>query len=147
MLPEAVTEDDDGEMLFIGRETAAEGHAEAGDVEIVGGGGLSPDALGFAGAADGGGNEFVVGGNAGEGFGVVADVGVDGIGEIVAALVTVVRGVETKERERIVDRGRTENKTADNGEDRGIGSDAEADGEYNGEDEAWRFGKTTEGMG
>jgi hypothetical protein len=141
-----MTEDDDGEMLFIGSETAAEGHAEAGDVEIVGSGGLSPDACGFAGATNGDGDEFIVGRHAGEGLGVVAEVGVEGIGEIVAALVAVVDGVETEERGGIAHRGRAEDKAANSREDGGVGGDAEADRENDGEDQAWRFGKTTQGV-
>jgi hypothetical protein len=127
VLPEAMTEDDDRHMPFVGGETAAAGHAGASDVEIVGGGGLSPDALRFAGASDGGGNEFKIGSNAGKGFGVVANVGVDGIGEIVAALLAIVRGVESEERGRITDGGGAEDEAADDGEDGGIGGDAEAD--------------------
>lgn len=147
MLPEALAKDNDGEILFVGAEAAAEGHTEATDVEIVGGGGLSPDALGLAIAADGGGDEFIVGGDAGEGFGVVADVGVGGMGEIVAALVAVVGGVESEERGGIADGSEAENEAADYGEDRGVGGDAEADGEHDGEDEAGGFGKATKGVG
>jgi len=136
MLPESVPEDDDGEMLLISSETSAESHAQAGHIEIVGGGGLSPDALGFAGATNGGGNEFVVGRNAGEGLGVVADVGEDGIGEIVAALVSIVCGVEAEQRGGIADGGGAEDKAAHHGKNGGVGGNAEANGEYDGEDEA-----------
>jgi hypothetical protein len=134
-------------MLFVGGETAAEGHAETCDVEIVGGGGLSPDALGLAGATDGGGDEFVIGGDAGEGFGVVANVDEGGMGEIVATLVAVVGGVEAEKRGGIANGRRAEDEAADEGEDGGVGGNAEADGEYDGEDEAGRLGKTTEGVG
>ena len=147
MLPEALAKDDDGETLFVGDETSAEGHAEAGDVEIVRGGGLSPDALGFAVATDRGGDEFEVGRDAREGFGVVANVGVDGIREIVAALLAVVRGVETEERGGIAYGSGAEDEAADHGEDGGIGGDAEADGKYDGKDEAGGFGKTPKGVG
>lgn len=147
MLPEAVAEDDDGEMLFVGSKTTAEGHAEAGNVEIVGGDRLSPAALGFTGATDGGGEELVVGGNAGEGFGVVANVDEGGMGEIVAALLAIVCGVESDERGRIANGRGAEDKAADDGEDGGVGGNAEADGEHDGEDEARRFGKATEGVG
>ena len=77
MLPETVAEDDDGGLVFGGEKASAEGHAELGDVEVVGGGGLSPDALGLAGAADGGGDELEVAGDSGEGFGLVAEVFVE----------------------------------------------------------------------
>jgi hypothetical protein len=142
-----LAKDDDGEMLLIGSEAAAEGHAEASDVEIVGGGGLSPDALGLAIAADGGGNEFEVGRDAGKRFGIVTNIRVGGMGKIVAALLAVVGGVESEERGGIADRGRAEDEAADHGEDGGVGGDAKADGEYDREDEAGRFGKTPEGVG
>ncbi len=74
MLPETIAEDDDGGLFFGGEEAAAEGHAELSDVEKVGGGGLSPDSLGLACAADGGGNEVVVAGHVGEGSGLVAEI-------------------------------------------------------------------------
>ena len=78
VLPEAIAEDDDGGLFFGAEEAAAEGHGELGDVEEVGGGGLSPDALGLAGAADGGGDEVVVAGHVGEGAGLVAEIVVEG---------------------------------------------------------------------
>ena len=44
-LPETMAENDDGKPFFAGQEAAAEVHADLGDIEVVGGGGLAPDAL------------------------------------------------------------------------------------------------------
>src|SRR5258706_9644349 len=71
--PDAMADDDHGRILFVGAEAAAEGHAELGDVEKIGGSGLAPEALGIAAAGDGGGKEVVENRGAKERFGVVAD--------------------------------------------------------------------------
>ena len=124
MLPETVAEDDDGGLLFGVEEAAAESHAELGDVKEVGGGGLSPDALRLAGAADGGGDEFKVAGHVGEGAGLVAEVFVEGQGEVVAATVAAFGGVEGHERSGVAYGCGAQDEFADHGEDGGVGSDA-----------------------
>src|SRR5580698_6899974 len=145
-LPEAVAEDDDLLALFAWEEATAEGHAKLRYVEIVRCGGLSPEALGFTFAADGGGHEFVVGGEAGEGFCLVAQIGVNGPGEGAGATV-LVGGFQSHECAGVAYRGWREHEAADHGEDGRVGGDAESDGEDDGEHEAGRFGKTPDGIG
>ena len=95
--PDTIAENDDRGILFVGEEAAAEGHGGLGDVEEIGGGGLTPEALGIAITGDGGGEEFVEAGDAGEGLRVIAEIVEKRPGERVAAFV-VFRGVEGEER-------------------------------------------------
>src|SRR5271165_6672967 len=75
--PNAVAEDNDRRVLFVVAESAAQRGSELRNVEEIRGGGLAPETLRIALAGDGGGEKFIKAGNAGEGFGVVADVGVE----------------------------------------------------------------------
>lgn len=132
-MPEAMAEDNNGEPLFVAGETTAECHAHLRNVEEVGGGRLAPHALRLAIAADGGREEFVVSSDAGEGFRLVAHVGVERPGKVIAALFAVVREMQTHERGGIAHGRRTQDKPADHGKDGGVGGDAEADGDDDGE--------------
>src|ERR1700720_69298 len=103
--PDAMTEDDDGRILFVGTEAAAEGQAELGDVEEIGGSSLAPEALGIPGAGDGGGKEVVE----------------EWPGEVVATFV-VIGGVKGEERWRVADGSGVENEARDHGENGGVGA-------------------------
>ena len=83
--PEVVIEDDFGTPaggfgLFGGEEQAAEDRMDTRDIEVVGGDERAVDARGFADAGEGH-VVVVIREQAGEGFGVVAEVGVVGIRE------------------------------------------------------------------
>src|ERR1700732_5082842 len=116
--PDAMAEDDDGRILFVGAEAAAEGHGELRAVEEIGGSGLAPEALGIALAGDGGRKEFVETGDAGEGFGIVANVGEEWPGEVVATFVAI-SSVKSEERWRIADGSGVQNEARDHRENGG----------------------------
>lgn len=141
--PDAIAENDDGRILFVGAEAAAESERELGDVEEIGGGGLAPEALRIAVAGDGGGEKFDEGGDAGEGVGVVADVREERPGERVAAFVAL-GGVEGEERGGIADGSGVQDEAADHGEDGGVGADAESESE-NGDQGEGRFAEEQAG--
>jgi hypothetical protein len=124
--PDAIAEDDDGRTLFVGTETTAEGQLEFSDIEEVGGGGLTPEALRIAVTGDGRGEKFVKAGDARKRLGIVADIGEKRPGKGVAAFV-LVGSVESHEGGRIADGSGMEDKAADHGEGSGIGADAEGE--------------------
>lgn len=124
--PDAVAKNDDGRVLLVRSKAAAQSESELRDVKEIGGSGLAPEALRIAVAGNGGGEEFVETGDAGERFGVVADIGVERPREVIAAFVAV-GSVEGEESLRIADRGGVENEAADQGEDGGVGADAESE--------------------
>ena len=126
--PDTIAEDNDGRVLLVGTEATAESHAELGDVEEIGGGGLAPETLGIAAAGNGGGEKFVESGDAGEGLGVVANVGIERPGEIVTAFVAI-GGVERKESGRIANGSGMKDETRNHGEDGGVGANAERESE------------------
>ncbi len=127
-VPDAITENDDGRILFVGAEAAAKSERELGDVEEIGGGGLAPKALRIAVAGDGGGKKFDEGGDAGERVGVVPDVGEERPGERIAAFVAF-GGVEREKSGGIADGSGVQDEAADHGEDGGVGADAESESE------------------
>ena len=99
MLPEAVAENDDLLLLLGWEKAAAKRHTKLGDVEVVAGGGLSPDPLGFAVSASchRGGKKLVVGSDSGEGFGLLADIAVERPGEMVAAALAACLDVQRQQ--------------------------------------------------
>ena len=127
--PESSTKDDLLRVLLAADETAPEDHGELCDREEVGRDSLTPDTFGFAVAADGSGDELVVGGYAGKGLRLIAQVGVDGIGKAVAALVAVVRGVNGEECGGVAHGGGAQDEAVDRGKDCSVSADAESDGE------------------
>jgi len=98
-----VTEYDDGKLFLGGEETAAERQAKLSYVKKVRGDRLSPDALRLAVAANRGRQEFVVGGDAGKRFGLIANINICRPGETIAALLAIVRGVKRDQCGRIAD--------------------------------------------
>jgi hypothetical protein len=64
-----------------------------------------------------GGQEFVIGGNAGEGAGLISYVIVERPGEVIAALIAVVRCVEGQESAGVTDERGAQHKAADHGKD------------------------------
>ena len=148
-LPEVVAEDDDGAVFFCFVETAPHHHGKLRDVEEVSGGGLAEDALGFAfiASADGGGEELEECGEAGEGFGLVAQVLVLGCGEAVAAGFALRDLVDDEEGGGVADGSGAEDEAVDHGEDGGVGRDADADGEDDGDDEGGSPGEPPEVVG
>ncbi len=146
-LPETVAEDDDGKAFFAGQEAAAEVHADLRDIEKVGGGGLSPDALWLAFATDRGRQKLVISSYAGKRMGLVANVGVERQGKAIAAAVAIMRGMKRHERAGIADRRGPQHEAADHGEDGGVGGNAESDGEDDGGYESGGSGKTPQAIG
>jgi hypothetical protein len=140
--PDAIAEDDDGRVLFVGAESTAEGEGELGDVEEICGGGLAPEAFGIAVSGDGGGEKFIETGDTGEGFGVVANVAIERPREVAAAFVAV-RGVEREKSGRIADGRGVENETGDHSEDGSVGTDAESESENGDRGEDWFAAKKT----
>jgi len=89
------------------------------------------------------GEEFVEAGDAGEGFGVVANVSVERPGEVIAAFV-VVGGVEREKSLGIADGSGAENEAGDHGESGGVGADAESEREDGNSGEGGRLGQSAE---
>src|SRR5262249_4272547 len=141
-------DDDDGGLLVVGGEAASGGHGELCDVEEVGACDLSPDAVGLGSvAADGCGHEVEVGGDAGEAFSLFADVEIDGLRKVVAALAAVVGARELNECCGIADVHGLQQELADDGEDGGVGCDSDADGEEYDGDEGGGTGEAAQGVG
>ena len=111
--PEAGAEYDCLLAFLVGGESAARDHGKLDDVEEVGGDGLAPDAFRLSAACDGGWNEFIIGANAGERLCLIADVGIDRVGEVVAAPTAFVRGVESEQGGGIADGRRAQDEAAD----------------------------------
>src|SRR5215469_16149561 len=130
-------------ILLVRAEAAAEGHAELRDVKEIGGSGLAPEALRVASAGDGRGKEFVKSRDAGEGFCVVADVGEEWPGEVVAALV-MIGGFKSQQRWRIADRSGVENEPRDHGENGGVGPNSERQGQDDDRGEEGRLSQTAQ---
>lgn len=131
-LPKAVAEDNDRQALLVTRETAAQRHAELRHIEEIRGDRLAPYTFRFAPAAHRSRQEVHVAGHAGERLGLLAHVGEERPGEMIAALVAV-GSVYGQERRGVAHRRGTQNKPADHGEDGRVGGNAQADRDDHGE--------------
>ncbi len=94
----------------------------------VGGDELAEDAVGCGVDGEGCGEEVVVGCNAGEGAGLVAEVVEGGLGEFVAAFFTLGPLLHVEEGGGMADGWGPQDKAVDDGEDGDVGGHAETDG-------------------
>jgi hypothetical protein len=144
--PQAVAEHDHGRAVLVTRKAAAERQGKSGNIEIVGGGRLTPDSLRLSRAPNRGGDEVVISSDPGEGLGLVPHIAIDRPGEVVAALF-VVGGVQAHQCARIPNRRGPKHKRADHRKDSGVRRDAKTDRNHDRKDEARRFRKAPDGMG
>ncbi len=103
-MPERCAENDLRRVVFAIDEAATQHHGKLRDLEEVAGDGLAKDALRLSAAANGCGKQIVVSRDAGEGIGLVANVFVNGIGKVVAALLAIVDRVQGEEIGGVADR-------------------------------------------
>jgi len=127
-LPQSRTEHDLRRVVFAMDKAAAKHHGEFKHAEEVCGDSLAPHALRLRSAADRGGDELVVTGYIGEGFRLVAHIGVERVGEGIAAALALGHSMQREQRRRVADGRGPQNEAADHGEDGGVGADAETDG-------------------
>jgi len=146
-LPKAGSQHHGGRVFVAADEAAPKHHRNFNHIEEVGGDALAPDALRHTTSADGSGNQLEISGNIREGFRLLPQVGVLRPGEWIAALIAGADGVNRNQRGRIAHRWRTQDETADHGEDGCVGADAEADGKHGDRGDAGMFPQCPHSVG
>src|SRR5271157_10659 len=123
-LPETGSQHNLGSALFALDEPASQHHGKLSDLKEIACDRLAIDSYWLPASAHRCRDQLEIGGHAGEGFGLVANIGVDGKREVVAALVAFVGGLEGEQGGRLAHGCRAKKEAADHGEDGGVGADA-----------------------